>query len=226
MAVGHAGYAKAALLRHVAPAKPSPLTKPPRDVMPLNYLLMITALGTWSKSKAAHTFTLQNVTLAMSLMLPWIFGLAGILYMLVAVYVRSTILTHEEERERWREAARITAAGGKLDTPRGGAPPPLRQIASDPSALGGQDGVRTLSDVVRGTDLAPLPLEKACHKRNMELLNEWRQERRQTIAGKPAGHQRAQSWPPPSRAEILGDIAHPPPVVRAPSCPPTAPPSP
>ena len=112
----------------------------------------------------------------------------------------------------------MTTAGARLDSPRGGASP--RPRATEPAPANRADaasGVRTLSDVVRNPENAPLDV--VCHKRNVALLNEWRAERRETIAGKPAGHARSQSWPPLNRDEILRAA---PPLARAPSAPPTA----
>jgi hypothetical protein len=216
----HANYAKQALMRHgAAPARPSPLASKPQKQFSLDYLLMVTALVAAAKSKATQSFTLQNVTLALSLALPWIFGVAGIVYMLVAVYVRSTLLTHEEERERWREAALLTAARGKLDTPRGASPRPFELAAApspdSPRSPKPAGHTRTLSDVVRNPTEAA-PLDPLMHKRNLALLSEWRAERRENVAGRPAGHTRAQSWPPVN----LDELRKVPPISRAPSAPP------
>ena len=198
MAAVHADYAKQALLRAALTADaptPSPKKSSAHDAS-LNYLLLGMAALAWSKAKASQSgLTLHNVTLAFSLMLPWIFGIAGVMYMLVAIYARSTVLAHEDDRERWREAARVSDAGGKLDLPRG-------------AAVRG----RTLSDLVRGGSESVL--DPVIHQRNLALLSEWRSERQEKVSAKPAGVMRSRSW------SALPRVEDPTPrVVRARSAP-------
>jgi hypothetical protein len=118
-----------------------------------NCLFLLMASCSFFKSKAtsaSQNLTFESVSIAAAAALPFAFGMAGIAYMLVAVYARSTVLTQ-----------------GRLDSPR--AAPPARS-GSAPTLM------------------------NAVAQRNIALLDEWRAERQEIVAGKPAGIARSRSW--------------------------------